>query len=233
MDRGIDVSSAQGNINWNLVEPNIDFAIIHINSGMTQAVETKFLYNATECERLGIPYGAYWFCYDLTVQDAYNSGVAAGQILTQNGLNITYPVFYDVEATGDFTRPGSYENWINNGITVTTSFVQSLILAFCQGVQSQGYTAGLYFNQSFYYQYDYATLLVNNPTIVPWVSDIDHSTITWVDWDFWQYSWVGTINGISGTVDLDYKNDNYNPPTPPTPTGEKKLPIWMYLKFPF
>ena len=232
MQRGIDVSSAQGNINWNLVKPSIDFAIIHINSGTSQSVESKFLYNATECERLGIPYGAYWFCYDLTAQDAYNSGVAAGQIISQNNLTNTYPIYYDFEATGDPDNPGSVEWLVQHGISVTPALVQSLIESFCNGVESQGLSAGVYFNASMYTQYQYQTLFANHPSWSKWIAQWNSTQPTWTTWDFWQYSETGIVSGISGNVDLDYKDDGYNPPTPPTPT-RRKLPIWMYLKFPF
>lgn len=232
MQSGIDVSSAQGVIDWNTVKDNIDFAIIHINSGMTQAVESRFLYNASECERLSIPYGAYWFCYDLTPQDAYNSGVAGAQILLQNNLNNTYPLYYDFEATGDPNNPGSVEWLQQNGITVTPAYVQSLIENFCNGVESQGISTGVYFNASMYTQYQYANLFTNHPSWGKWLAEWSTAQPTWISWDFWQYSETGTVAGISGTVDLDYKSDNYNPPTPPTPT-RRKLPIWMYLKFPF
>ena len=225
MDRGIDVSSAQGIINWNQVQPNIDFAIIHINSGTTQQVESRFLYNATECERLGIPYGTYWFCYDLSPQDAYNSGVAGAQILQQNNLTNTYPMYYDFEQASI--------DWLtSHGVTVTNTLVQSLIESFCNGVESQGYSAGVYFNQNTYYTFSLQNLINSHPTWGHWIAQWGTVEPNWQTWDFWQYSETGTMAGMSGTVDLDYKNDNYNPPTPPTPTG-RKLPIWMYLKFPF
>ena len=231
MLRGIDVSSAQGNIDWNQVAPNIDFAIIHINSGMTQTVESKFLYNATECERLNIPYGAYWFCYDLTPQDAYNSGVAAAQIIMQNNLTNSYPIYYDFEATGDPNNPGSVEWLQQNGITVTPALVQSLIENFCDGVESQGISTGVYFNASMYTQYQYQTLFANHSSWSKWLAEWSSVQPTWIGWDLWQYSENGTVSGITGYVDLDYKDDGYTPS--PTPVYTRKMPIWMYLKFPF
>lgn len=229
---GIDVSSAQGVIDWNQTAPLIDFAIIHMNSGMTQQPETRLLYNASECERLNVPYGLYWFCYALSAQDAYSDGLAAGQIIANNNLNLTYPVYLDVERTGDYSRPGTVENWINNGITPTPAFCQGIIEAFASGLTSTGNLMGLYFNAGMYTEFQYQNMLPNHTDWSKWIAQYPTQP-TWETWDFWQYDPVGTIAGISGQVDFDYMNDGYHPPTPPGPYPTPTLsnmPIWLYLK---
>ena len=59
--RVIDVSQWQGTINWEAVKPNIDGAIIRCGyaEDLTKYDDPQWLRNSTECERLGIPYGAY------------------------------------------------------------------------------------------------------------------------------------------------------------------------------
>lgn len=234
MKQGIDVSSAQGVIDWNQVQDHIDFALIHINSGTSQTVESRFLYNASECQRLGIPFGSYWFCYDLTPQDAYNSGVAGAQILIQNNLQNTYPLYYDLERTGDYQKPGSVEYWEQHGITPTPAFAQSIIEAFCNGVESQGVSTGLYFNAAMWNEFQYSAFLAAHPTWSRWVAAwYTTNPPSYTTWDFWQYDNRYTVPGISGAVDMDYLNDGYVPPGPgPTPVA-RKMPIWFYLKYPF
>ena len=58
MFNGIDVSRHQGNIDWDSVKPNVDFAIIRAGFGKNN-IDAKATRNVSECERLGIPYGLY------------------------------------------------------------------------------------------------------------------------------------------------------------------------------
>lgn len=63
---GIDVSQYQGKIDWEKVKNDgVDFAIIRLGFGMDlEKQDDKYaIYNMTECERLGIPYGVYMFSY--------------------------------------------------------------------------------------------------------------------------------------------------------------------------
>ena len=56
---GIDVSSWQGDINWNLAATKIQFAILRASHGKN--ADAHFSRNVSECNRLGIPYGAYHY----------------------------------------------------------------------------------------------------------------------------------------------------------------------------
>ena len=62
---GIDVSYAQGKINWPEVKNHIDFAIIRCGYGdnIESQDDVYWKYNADECTRLGIPFGVYIYSY--------------------------------------------------------------------------------------------------------------------------------------------------------------------------
>ena len=62
---GIDVSSHDGNINWNSVKDNIDFAILRIGwiGNNENQIDEKFERNYNECKRLNIPIGVYVYNY--------------------------------------------------------------------------------------------------------------------------------------------------------------------------
>ena len=55
MTKGIDVSSYQGNINWEETKKSIDFAIIRCGFGgnLVSQDDNKYERNTEECERLG------------------------------------------------------------------------------------------------------------------------------------------------------------------------------------
>ena len=68
----IDVSTWQGEIDWEQVKPYIDGAIIRCSNGATgnTTPDPQFERNSSECERLGIPYGVYVYSYARTANDA-------------------------------------------------------------------------------------------------------------------------------------------------------------------
>ena len=63
--KGIDVSKHQGDIDWEKVKNSgVKFVIIRAGYGrFTSQKDPKFEYNYSECKRLGIPVGAYWYSY--------------------------------------------------------------------------------------------------------------------------------------------------------------------------
>lgn len=231
---GPNVSPAQGTIDWSQVVGNVDFVLIRAgfdDSSYPNSAyfDSQWVNNYTGAVQYNIPYGVWWFCYALNTTQARESGEAVGQYLLDHSLTPTYPIYYDIEGA-------SITAWQNAGITVTSSFVLSIINAWCSGVESKGFLPGVYFNASMYSTYNYANLFTAHPTWSKWLAQWGSTRPTWIDWDFWQYSSgdhdQNIIPGINGSVDMNYLKDGYNPPTPPTPTL-KKLPIWMYLKFPF
>ena len=66
--RGIDVASNQGNISWDEVQSNIDFAILRVGYTTTDnsiaetpcIVDPYFHYNISECNKNNIPVGLYY-----------------------------------------------------------------------------------------------------------------------------------------------------------------------------
>ena len=63
--KGIDVSSYQGNINWNLVKNNIDFAIIRCGYGdnVESQDDKQFMNNVSGCINNNIPFALYLYSY--------------------------------------------------------------------------------------------------------------------------------------------------------------------------
>ena len=60
--KGLDVSKYQGTIDWSQVKAaGYDFAMLRAGYGFN-TIDPQFQRNASECNRLGIPIGAYWFC---------------------------------------------------------------------------------------------------------------------------------------------------------------------------
>ena len=96
--KGIDVSHFQGNIDWNKVKGNIDFAILRlgwIGNNNNHTLDTKFetYYNA--CKSTGIPIGIYVYNY-CNSEDTVKSG-AEWTVNQLKDKGIDLPIYIDME----------------------------------------------------------------------------------------------------------------------------------------
>ena len=69
----IDISEHQGLVDWEAVRGSVDGVILRAGFGKGSA-DARFARNAAECNRLGIPMGAYWFSYAAS-EDKINKGM--------------------------------------------------------------------------------------------------------------------------------------------------------------
>lgn len=122
----IDVSYANGVIDWDRVKPNIDGVIIRCGYGSDIASQDdkQWARNVAECERLGIPYGAYLYSYANTT-DKIRSEIAHTKRLL-SGHTPQLPVFYDLE------ERGCRETW------------GEAAGLWCKEIRAEGYIDGLY-----------------------------------------------------------------------------------------
>ena len=182
---GIDVSSHQGEIDWEAVSSaGIDFVMIRCGYGMDQTDQDDpyFEYNASECERLGIPYGVYIYSYATTEERA--SSEADHVLRLVDGHTLTYPIYFDLE---DESAVGS-------------DFA-AIAQTFCEKVSAAGYPVGIYAN--LYWWNNYLT----DPCFdswYRWVAQFNTSCAYTGEYAIWQYSNSGSVSGISGNVDMNY-----------------------------
>lgn len=193
---GIDVSYAQGKINWKAVKASgIDYAIIRAGYGNAKAypnqVDTWFEYNIKEAQAAGIKCGAYWFSYATDVNGAYAEAESCYEVIKK--YKFDYPIYFDIET----------EKQMN----LSATQVSAIIEAFCSRLQSKGYYVGLY---------SYASMLqtkVIETTLKKydvWVAHVNVSKPAFSgNYGMWQYSWTGRINGISTDVDKNHCYINY------------------------
>lgn len=136
---GIDVSKHNGNID--LIPYKNGFVIIRAGYGKS-TVDPKFARNADLCERLGIPYGVYWYSYATSVKDAHTE--AAKCLQTIKGRKISVGVWFDMEdADGYKAKRGA----------VQSGLISEMCRAFCSDVEAAGYYAGIYASSSWFKSY--------------------------------------------------------------------------------
>ncbi|WP_443721309.1 GH25 family lysozyme [Ruminococcus callidus] len=188
--KGIDVSKYQGVINWEKVKASgqVDFAILRAGFGKESSqIDVQFARNYSECKRLGIPVGAYWYSYAKTATEAEQEAAVCLSALA--GKQFEYPVAFDIE------EKESLQN------------ADALCQAFCGVLESAGYYAAIYtfksalesqIGSSVKRQYDVFLSHVG-------VSQTNYTG----SYGLWQYSWKGSVSGIVGDVDLDYAYQDY------------------------
>lgn len=194
---GIDVSTWNGNIDWNKVKNSgVSYVIIRTGfRGSTQGAlveDNRFRQNIQGATNAGLKVGVYFFSQAVNEVEAVEE---ASMVLSQiKGYPITYPVFIDVEPSGgraDALSSGDRTKVIN---------------AFCQTIQNGGYKAGIYANKTWLAQKMNISALSGYKI---WLAQYN-STVTYGGrYDMWQYSDKGTVAGINGQVDMNLSYLSY------------------------
>jgi len=188
--QGIDVSFYQGAIDWAAVKASgIRFAMIRAGYGFGN-VDEQFRRNASECNRLGIPFGVYWFSYAYTVEGARQEADYCIQAVQD--FEVQYPVAFDYESA-------SVDYAASYGVNVTASLATAIVNSFCSRIEELGYFAMYYSNQDFINRMFDASL---RPKYALWYAKYQ-STPGLGNLGMWQYSNTGNVSGIGGNVDLD------------------------------
>ena len=201
--KGIDVSYCQGKVDWNKVKASgfADFALIRAGFGREyNQVDDWFERNYSECKRIGIPCGAYWFSYATSVAEAERE--AQVFLDTIKGKSFEYPIYMDLECTEQF----------NLGKAACSAMVD----AFLTKLEKAGYFAGLYCSTNFLDNY-ISDSIKNRYAI--WVAQYSKTCTYQNPYGIWQYNVAGnkdndiigqgSISGISGECDMDYAYIDY------------------------
>lgn len=136
----IDVSEWQGVVDWEKVKGNIDGAIIRVGKGSKGKADKFFERNVSECNRLGIPCGAYWFSYAKTVDEA--KAEARHLLAAVKPYRMELPLCFDFEYD-------SVDNAQAQGVKITREIATSFAEAFLTEIEAGGYWALNYTNQDF------------------------------------------------------------------------------------
>ena len=188
MLKGIDVSTYQGNINWEKVKKKVDFAIIRCGYGndIKSQDDNQFERNVTECERLNIPYGVYLYSY-ATTKAMIDSEVC--HVLRLIGSRKPFCVYIDME---DKSTAGL-------GVATLTDFAKR----FCEAVKAKGFKVGVYANQNWFQNYlDVKSIHEAGYSIWCAKYSTEEPKIA-AEFDIWQYSSSGSVDGINGRVDMN------------------------------
>lgn len=194
----IDVSEWQGDINWAKAKADgVEGMIIRLGYGEGNNADKKAQRNISECKRLGIPFGIYWYSYADTPALAKEEGADVVAKLKQFGVNpsdLAYPVYYDLEKwTWEGHQPPTDPNVYNNIVNNWYSALQSAgyknlgVYSYTSYLQGPLKHADIYAKTTWVAQYGARMGFDSFPT----------------NSRGWQYTSSGKVDGISGNVDMN------------------------------
>lgn len=193
---GIDVSIHQGIIDWKKVaDAGFEFAMIRVGfrgyaSEGKLMMDENYVMNIVGARKAGLDVGVYFFSQAVNLREI-DEEVAMLQNLIAT-YDITYPVVFDWEF---ITHDTSARTTFATGDDIT-----QLALRFCEQIEQAGYTPAIYFNMDLAYRYLDLSLL-DHYTF--WLAQYNARPTFYYDFDMWQYSQSGTVDGIDGPVDLN------------------------------
>lgn len=202
---GIDVSYYQGTIDWSKVKAaGVQFVILRLgyrgSSTGTLTLDKNFQTYAKGATDAGLPIGVYFYTEALNENEAALE--AAYCVEQMKNYKITLPVAYD------------YENAIANGrrekAGLSKAKATNLCKAFCATIQGAGYTPMVYANKTDLTNAIDGAALAESYKI--WLAQYNKQATYTGNYEFWQYSSSGTIDGISGKVDCNFWYTNNTKP---------------------
>lgn len=194
-ERGIDVSSYQGKINWKKVaDSGVTFAIIRVG-GRGYGVNTANLYedkmaqtNYEAAKKAGLKIGAYFFSQAITPEEA----VEEAEYLLEKTADweLDMPLVYDWEYISETARTAG----------VDQQTLTDCMIAFCERIKQEGKNPMIYFNPN------HAKRMFH----IEQVTAYDFWLAMYTDWmtypyqfHMWQYTNQGSVPGVSGKVDIN------------------------------
>lgn len=186
--KGIDVSKWQSIIDFEQVKKSgIDFVIIKAGGSDAGIYKDKYFdVNYQKAKAAGLNVGAYYFVGKsfLTAKDG--AADAERFIKLLEGKQFEYPVYVDIE-TGSFH--------------VRKRFTDAAI-AFCERMEEAGYFCGIYASDIS----GFHDMLENDrlKQFTHWVARYGSKPSYVTQFDMWQYTSKGVVDGILKYVDRNY-----------------------------
>ena len=188
----IDISSWQGDIDFEKVKNEVDGVIIRLGYGTTlidsPVLDSKFYEYINELNRLDLLYGIYFYGY---AQNIFASNLEVGfvnDVLSSLNISKDIYIFYDAEIN-------TY-----NDVFYSMSIYEPVVKNFIMVLNGLGYpNVGLYSN---YYMLTSGSLSFNHDYPI-WVAEYNDTCDYEKEYVGWQFTSKGIISGINGYVDVN------------------------------
>ena len=220
MLKGIDVSSHNGEINWNIVKSQIDFAIIRLGYGdnVERQDDSYFIKNVNGCIDNGIPFGVYIYSYALNLggNESIQSEIEHTKRMLSKISQKPFCVYIDMED----------DSTIKLGKSQLTNFA----LEYCKQITSLGYKAGVYANENWFKNYLQVSTIASYGYSIWCAKYSSNKPNITSNYDVWQYTSEGRLNGINTVVDMNNMYNNIIDYKPTPQQFEITYQVWEDIK---
>ncbi len=199
---GIDISSHNGEVEWDKVKDNIDFAFIRVGyrgyEGGTINEDKNAEKNLRQANKNKIPVGVYFYSQATTEEEAIEEAEFALSMVKWHDISL--PIVIDFEYPQD--KEGNLIGRLHEA-SLDNNERTNIVNAFCQTIKDAGYEYGVYASSNvFSNQLNTKDFL---PDTLIWVAHYSDNLKYTNNVDIWQYSKTGKMDGVpSKNVDLNY-----------------------------
>lgn len=182
---GIDVSEWQSEVDYQKVKrEGYSFVFVRSSYGTGNYEDTHFHSHVTKAQQAGLKVGAYHYSWATTVDEAQQEAEFFISMIEDYDWDL--PVFYDIET--------DRQNHLSR------DELTEIALTFLITLEEAGYQPGIYAAQSWFEDRLDMDCLSGYPV---WIASYtDHLTYEG-DYDFWQYTDTGQVNGVTGNCDIN------------------------------
>jgi lysozyme len=181
---GIDVSHYQGELDWPAVAASgVCFAFIKATDGVDD-IDPRFAQNWVGAKAAGIVRGAYHF---------FRPRLEAQQQAAH---------FLRVVAMDDMALPPALDVEVTDGLAPPA--LQAGISTWLKAVQAACSCTPIVYTDPSFWRKNCAGDFGASPLWLACYAAEPEVPATWQAWTFWQHTDCGSVNGISGQVDLNY-----------------------------
>lgn len=189
--QGIDVSEWQGNINFKKVkEDGIKVVYIRAGQGFSYK-DAKFERNYQEAKKNGLKIGVYHYVTARSVEDAKLQAKFFASLISNKKI--------DCKLAMDFESFGN----------LTNSQINEISLAYLKELEQLTKKEVIIYSNTYSAKYKFNSKVAKYPL---WVAQYGvnepQDNGHWKNWEGYQYSSTGRVNGINGNVDLDKFTQN-------------------------
>ena len=189
---GIDVSSWQGDIDWDKVrESGIEFVIVRAGyrGSVTGSIvrDKYFDANVSGAQQAGLQVGVYFVTQAVNEAEAVEEASAVMEMCAP--YNLELPIYLDVEGSNG-----------GRGDQIDKDTRTAVCEAFCRTLENAGQTGGVYACRYWLANNIDASRLDRYNV---WLAEYRSAPLYNGYYSMWQYTSKGHVDGINGNVDFD------------------------------
>ena len=193
----LDLSIHNGTVNMEKVKQSGVYGIIQRVGYGSNTLDYTAYRNIDNALRVGLKVGVYWFMYSLNEEQALNESNNFHNYIEKYRGKLELPVFCDFEY--DTERYAKQQ-----GVYFTVDSRTKIIDTFCSNLERKGWYVGNYANV------DYLRNKINYNKLKKydlWLAQWDNKKS--YDCGLWQYTSVGKVSGVTGSVDISLLYKDY------------------------